>query len=456
MVILFFKLTTAKGTSHKAIQKLAEEVESKVLATLSPSSPIQTIALSSPSNGVESDMKLTIDLKPWNKCHSSSDSVIREINSLLNKIPELKGSANLSGSFSTKAKPPVQLSLSGDNHQEINNWVTTLKKQAESVSGINHLETDYSESSPHLMMTVNRLHAELLGISTSSIANTLSTLLIGKKISSFTEKGEIYDIIIQSAPDEFNYIQDLGKVYMQTQSGKSVSLDSLISVSVEGQPYALHRYNRKNSITLSANLNSGYSLSQVLPHLHQLAIDNSPAHACIDFRGESLAFIQSQQAMFQLFLITIIIIYLILAAQFESFWQPLVIILAIPPALTGALASMQIAHLEINFFSQIALILLSGLSVKNTILVVEFINQLRNKSIDLDAAIIEGSAQRLRPILMTAITTLVGCIPLMMSSGPGSESKQIIGTVLFYGMLSSLFMTIFVLPASYRIIMKAK
>ena len=449
---LYVKLSAAEGTSYQAMAVLIRAVNERLQPLMGKGGAIQTVALSTPTGGVESDMKLTIDLKPWDERKLSVYQVASQLRKLLKTLPELKGSPVVPSSFSTKARAPVQLVIGGGSYQDVKSWVDVLYQKAVTNPGLLDIDIDYDETTPRMLVTTNRTYASELGISVSDIASALETLLAGKDITTFIERGEEYDVNVQAPLSAFNTQRDLAKIHLRTRSGQLVSLDSLLSVVIEGQPEALRHYNRRKSITLSANLAPGYSLGEALGYLQQLAVDNLPAQATVNYKGDSLAFIRSGSSMNMLFVLAMIVVYLVLAAQFESFIHPFVIILSVPLALTGAFAGMLIFGLELNIYTQISLVMLIGLAAKNSILIVEFINQLRDRNIDFDQAVLEGATLRMRAVLMTAVTTLAGAVPLIMASGAGSESRSMIGIVIFSGVLVSTIMTLLVIPACYRLV----
>jgi multidrug efflux pump len=214
-------------------------------------------------------------------------------------------------------------------------------------------------------------------------------------------------------------------------------------------PMELKRFNRLRSITISANLNPGYSLGEALDFMQELIRAELPPHAQINYDGESREFKRSGGALYSTFVLALVIVFLLLAAQFESFRHPIIIIVTVPLAITGALIGLWMTDGSINVFSQIGCIMLIGLAAKNGILIVEFANQLRDRGVEFQEAIIDSAAIRLRPVLMTSLCTVFGAVPLLIASGAGAESRATIGAVVVYGVVFSMLLTLYVVPVLY-------
>ncbi|MGO2277098.1 efflux RND transporter permease subunit, partial [Pseudoalteromonas nigrifaciens] len=207
--------------------------------------------------------------------------------------------------------------------------------------------------------------------------------------------------------------------------------------------------NRMRAITLSANLADGYTLEQALNFLNKVAMEENDIDGAIDYKGESQLFYEGASAMTYVFILALTVTFLVLAAQFESFMHPFVIMLTVPLGLMGAMFGLWATGLTLNIYSQIGIVMLIGLSAKNGILIVEFTNQLRDKGVEFSEAILQAATQRLRPIIMTSLTTVMSAVPLVLASGPGAESRMVIGVVVFTGVVVSTLLTLFVVPAAY-------
>jgi multidrug efflux pump len=244
--------------------------------------------------------------------------------------------------------------------------------------------------------------------------------------------------------------EDIGSLYVRsTTSGELVPLSNLVTVEEVAEPQSLNRFNRIRAITLTANLADDYSLGEALDYLRQLVREKLPPEVSIDYKGESLELVETSGSSVFIFAMALLIAYLVLVAQFESFLQPLVIMISIPLSVLGAVLALYVTDQTLNIYSQVALVMLVGLAAKNGVLIVEFINQKRDEGLALREAILEGSSDRLRPILMTAVTTAIGSIPLVFASGAGAESRFVIGIVIIAGTLVGSGLTLLVTPTVY-------
>ncbi|QIA64985.1 MMPL family transporter [Vibrio astriarenae] len=452
---LMVMLRATEGTGFDAMQPYVGEIEDRMALLMAPEGPIETMAIRAPGRRGEHEIMLIIDLVDWSERDQSVFEVGNTIRRQLTPMVDLRISPVVPTSFGSRARSPVQLVIGGGSYEQVKEWTDKVISIASENPNLLDLDTDYNETTPRLRTQINQAYAHELGIPVSEIANTLETVLAGKNITTYIENGEEYDVHVRAPRDAFNSITDLAMIQVRSQNtGELVRLDKLVNVIIEGQPSSLRHYNRRKAITISADLADGYSLSQALSYLENVVQEQLPSQVTVDYKGESLEFKRSSSSMGLIFILALMVVYLVLAAQFESFIHPFVIILTVPLALTGALGGLIVFDLVIDVYSQIAIIMLIGLASKNGILIVEFINQLRDKGSDFEQAIVDGASQRLRPILMTAITTLAGAIPLMLASGAGWESRHAIGVVIFSGVLVATMMTLVVIPGLYHLLAK--
>lgn len=272
-------------------------------------------------------------------------------------------------------------------------------------------------------------------------------------MTTFIKDGEEYDVIVESDFEQKRMLYDLKNIFDRSaRSGQLIPLSNLVTLDEFADSGTLNRYNRMRAITIEANLTDGYTLGQALDYLDGVVAEKLPDEATVGYKGESLDYKESGESVIFVFVLALIVVYLVLAAQFESFIHPLVLILTVPFALLGALLGLWLFGQSINIYSQIGMIMLVGLATKNGILIVEFINQLRDRGQDFDSAIIDASVMRLRPILMTGLTTIMGSLPLIVSFGAGSETRLVIGIAILFGVLVSSVFTIYTVPAMYKLI----
>ncbi|NNE37240.1 MAG: efflux RND transporter permease subunit, partial [Gammaproteobacteria bacterium] len=236
------------------------------------------------------------------------------------------------------------------------------------------------------------------------------------------------------------------------RTGALIPLTNLTIIDNTAGPGVLNRYNRYRAITISGNLANGYSLGNALSFLEGVVREDLPQRAHIDYKGESLEFKESSGSLMFTFAIALLVVYLVLAAQFESFIHPLVILITVPMAMVGALIGLALTDATLNIYSQIGMVMLVGIAAKNGILIVEFINQLRDKGFEFNRAIVEGARIRFRPVVMTTISTSIGAIPLILASGAGAESRSVLGVVIFSGITFAAVFTLFVVPVFYHLL----
>jgi multidrug efflux pump len=334
---------------------------------------------------------------------------------------------------------------------ELAQWRDILVEKIEQENfGLVGLDWDYKETKPQLRVVIDYERAAELGVTISSIGRTLETLLGSRRVTTYIDAGEEYDVILEGERSTQRTPTNMENIYVRSgRTRQLIPLSNLVSLEEFADSIKLNRYNRVRSITLSANLADGVSLGTALDKLNQLVRDHLPSEVTIDYKGLSRDHQSSGSSIMFTFMLGIVVVFLVLAAQFESWIHPFVIMLTVPLAMAGALLALYLTDQSLNIYSQIGLIMLVGLSAKNGILIVEFANQLRDAGKPFREALIDASVIRLRPIIMTGITTAAGSIPLLLSSGAGTETRTVIGTVILAGILSATFFTLFVVPVAY-------
>ncbi|MEZ5301929.1 MAG: efflux RND transporter permease subunit [Verrucomicrobiales bacterium] len=272
-------------------------------------------------------------------------------------------------------------------------------------------------------------------------------------MTTFIQDGEEYDVIIEGEYGKKQTPADMTNIYVRSEtSGKLIPLANLVTVEEFADSGSLNRYNRLRAVTIEANLAEGYRLSEALDFLDQAAARALPGEAVLGYKGESLDFKESGGSAAFVFLLALLVVYLVMAAQFESFVHPFTIMLTVPTAVAGGLLGLWVMGIAQSIYTQIGMIMLVGLATKNGILIVEFINQLRAEGTGFDEAVVKASIRRLRPIVMTGLTTLMGSLPLVFSSGAGAETRLVIGVVILFGVALSGILTLVVVPLAYQMI----
>jgi multidrug efflux pump len=348
---------------------------------------------------------------------------------------------------------PLQLVIGGGEFRELAEWRDKIIARVSAENPrILAMDSNYQERKPQLAIQIDRNKAADLGVSLSAVGRTLETMLGSRVVTTFVRSGEEYNVLLQAREDERASVNDLDNMYVRSSSsGELIPMSALVRVEERAGPNELRRFDQLRSITLSANLAPGYTLGEALDYVEGVVRSEAPS-AQINYDGESRELKQSGALLWITFAFALLIVYLLLAAQFESFVHPIVILITVPLALTGALLGLWLFNSSINVFSQIGAIMLIGIACKNGILIVEFANQLRDRGIEFGEAIVQAAAVRLRPVLMTSLCTAFGAVPLMIATGAGAESRQSIGAAVFFGTIFSLVLTLYVVPALYWLI----
>ena len=359
----------------------------------------------------------------------------------------------------------IQSSLPYD---ELQKMVDGLMAEARKFPGLTNLDTDLKLNKPELRITIDRDKAADLGVDVETVGRTLETLLGGRQVTRFKKEGKQYDVVVQVGDLDRRNPDDIASIYVRgtptmaaeagvaTSAGAMISLANLVRIEERVAPKELNHFNKLRSVTITATLAPGTSLGEALGYLQAAANRVLPATAQTDYAGQSREFRESATGLYFVFILALAFIYLVLAAQFESFIDPFVIMLTVPLSMTGALAALHFTGGTMNVYSQIGLVTLVGLITKHGILIVEFANQLQREGVDIRKAVEEAAVLRLRPILMTTGAMVLGAVPLANAHGAGAESRQAIGAVIVGGMLLGTFLTLFVVPTVYSYIARKK
>jgi len=347
------------------------------------------------------------------------------------------------------AKPLQFVVMTALPYEQLDRAVNALVAEARKFPGLQNIDTDLKLNKPELKVTVDREKAADLGIPIETLGRGVETLLGGRQVTRFKREGKQYDVMVQVADIERTNPDALQTIFVRSRAGEMVPLANLIKVDESVAPRELNHFNKLRSATITATLAPGVSLGEALGVLEQAAQKTLPATMLTDYAGESREFKESSTALYFTFLLALAFIYLVLAAQFESFIDPFVIMLTVPLSMTGALLALNLTGGSLNIYSQIGLVTLVGLITKHGILLVEFANQLRDRGTDMVEAVVESATLRLRPILMTTGAMVLGTIPLALARGAGGESREQIGWVIVGGLLLGTLFTLFVVPTAY-------
>jgi multidrug efflux pump len=328
--------------------------------------------------------------------------------------------------------------------------------KARAYPGLTNVDSDLKLNKPQLAVTLNRDKVADVGADIASVGHTVETLLGGREVTRFKREGEQYDVIVKVEDKDRTTPQDLTSIFVRGSGGQLVQLSNLAELQETVAPKELNHFNRFRATIISASVAPGYSLGQALDFMEATAKEVLPAEMQTTLDGQSREFRESGAALYFIFLLSLAFIYLVLAAQFESFVDPLVIMLTVPLAITGAVLTLFLTHGTINVYSQVGLVMLVGLITKHGILIVTFANDLRAKGEPIREAVIHAAALRLRPILMTTAAMVLGALPLALAAGAGAESRQPIGWVIVGGLLLGTLLTLFVIPTAYTLLARKR
>jgi multidrug efflux pump len=408
-----------------------------------------------------------IRLAPWQERERKQQTIAAELMPQLLSIPGTRAFALNPPSLGQRGfQPPVQFVIGGTDYATLVAWRDRFLARARENPRLLNLDSNYRETKPEIRVEIDRRKAAELGVSIQAVGRTIETMLGAREVGTYVQGGEEYRILLQAREQDRATPYDLQNIFVRTsaggqlgliagagsQQGALVPLSNVVTLSERARPQSLAREDRVRAITISASLAPGYTLGEALEFMEGVAREVLPPEARISYRGQSLEFKESSSALYVTFALALLVVFLVLAAQFESFIHPFIILLSTPLAVTGGLLALHWTGNTLNVFSQIGMILLIGLMAKNGILVVEFANQLRDRGMSIHDAVLEASVVRLRPILMTSIATVLGAVPLAMATGAGAESRQAIGVVIVGGVTLSTFLTLYAVPALYLLL----
>lgn len=347
---------------------------------------------------------------------------------------------------------PLRIVVGGPDFELVKLWAAALLEHAETNTRLVNPQVDYEENQPQLDLRLDRTGASDLGIPAELVAQTLQTMFASREVTQYIDRGREYPVITQAQPDDRRTPTDISNIFVRAGDGTSlVPLSALVAATESSAAPELRRTDRLPSITISAGLEPGYALGDAISYMEAGAANILPDNARLGYSGQSAVFKDTSSDTMTVFVMALVIVFLVLAAQFESFIHPLVIMLSVPLAVAGAVYALFAAGLSLNVYSQIGIVLLIGLMAKNGILIVEFANQLRDGGMDVREAVIEAAVLRARPIFMTVISTVLGAVPLVLASGAGAESRIAIGSVIVGGLGLSLILTLFLTPVLYNL-----
>ena len=445
------RLSAPEGTGYAQLGRYLKEAEAAVLPLVGDG-PVRGIIGRYPSGNAAGEdfnaANLNLFLRHWDEREETSDDVVKEVNRRLAQIPSVRGNATVRSSLGRGRGQPINFVIAGTSYEKLAEARDRIMAAAREKPGIVNLDADYVETKPQTLIDIDRQRAGDLGISIDDVSQALQSLMGSRRVSTYVRDGEEHRVIVQAEAAGRESEARLDDVYVRARGGDLVPLSNVVSLRETATARELGRFNKLRAITLQGSVAPGHTLGSALDFLEEQARGSHDILA-VGYRGESLAFKQTGGSIWVVFAITVFIIYLLLAAQFESFIHPAIIISAVPLAVSGGIFGMWLSGTTVNLYSQIGIVMLVGLSAKNGVLIIEFANQLRDEGLAVDKAIREAAVRRLRPIVMTSLATVAGAVPLAIASGAGAGARSAIGVVVVFGVSLATAVTLYVVPVLY-------
>lgn len=441
-----------EGATLEYTDRNVREIENRLLKLPELRGLFTATGLSFGGPGSVTNSFMFLNLKPRQERDKSQQQIIQELFPQLISIPGVLAFVinppSLGADFTAN---PVEYVLQADSYDELNKAIGIMMGEVSQLGYFINMDSDLRLNKPQLDINIDRERAAGLGVSVTDIGTTLETFLGGRTVTNFKRGTKQYDVILQMKPQSRATPEAIQNLYIRGNTGL-VQLANVVKIEKSVAPKELNHFNRIRSAKFSAGLIPGVTLGQALNDLDRIAAEKLPAGIKREYAGQSLEYKSSSTSLYFMFLLAIVFIYLVLAAQFESFVHPFTILLSVPLAVFGALLTLFLFKETLNIYSQIGLIMLIGLVTKNAILIVEFSNQLRERGENLIDAVIQASTIRLRPILMTSFSTIFGILPIAIGLGAGGEARRPLGLAVVGGMFFSTFLTLVVVPVVYTLL----
>jgi len=449
---------TDEGSSFEYTQEKAQNIEKRLIPLLqAENSPYSRFIMRVPgfgssANSYNSFIIIAL-LDNWKNRKQDSQTVMRQAIGKIVTLPQAVAFPISPQSIRVSSyNKPVQMVIYGSTYEELERIQSEVIGKLRRNRNLSRIESDYSRNKPEVKLVINKNKAKDLGVSTETIGKSLETLYGGKRVTTFNKLGKEYPIILQQYLSDRRDKDGISKIFVRSNTtGKLISLVNLVNFKEEGTAKELARYNRQRAVTISANISENYTLSEAIKYLENIMTEVSP-QSQITWKGKSEEIKETSNELFIIFALALLTAYLVMAATFNSFVHPFIIVLTVPLAIFGGLVFILFLNSSINIFSQIALVILIGISTKNSILIVDYANQIRTTGKNIEAAVKEACSIRFRPIIMTSLSTMIAMIPLIIGNigpGAGEGSRLAVGATIFGGMIISTFFTLYVTPTMY-------
>jgi len=454
---------TDEGSSFQYTADKAEEIESRLIPLIKKDGEsYKRVIMRVPGFGRASksynSFIIIALLDDWKDRSESAKKIMRKAIGKIVTVPQALAFPISPQSIRVSSyNKPVQMVLLGNSYDQLEIWQKSIMGKLRKNRNLAAVESDYSRNKPEIKLVINRKKAQDLGVSIQSIGSTVSTLFSGKTVTKFNRLGKEYPIILQADIENRKKSETLSKIFVRSDTtGKLISLANLVEFEEVGSAKILARYDRQRAVTISARLVGDYTLSEAIKYLEKTANSTIP-NARIEWKGKSEELKETSNELFIIFALALITAFLVMSANFNSFVHPAVIMLTVPLSVFGGIIFILLFNSSINIFSQIALVILIGISTKNSILIVDWANQLRRAGKNIETAAVEASKRRFRAIIMTSLSTMIAMVPLLIGNigpGAGEGSRLAVGSTIFGGMLISTFFTLYVTPTMYILLSK--
>ena len=449
---------TDEGSSFEYTQEKAQVIEKRLIPLLqAENSPYSRFIMRVPGFGSSAtsynSFIIIALLDHWKNRKQDSQTVMRQAIGKIVTVPQAVAFPISPQSIRVSSyNKPVQMVIYGSTYEELERIQSEVIEKLRRNRNLSRLESDYTRNKPEVKLIINKNKAKDLGVSTETIGKSLETLYGGKRVTTFNKLGKEYPIILQQYLSDRRNKEGISKIFVRSDTtGKLISLTNLVNFKEEGTAKELARYNRQRAVTISANISENYTLSEAIKYLENTMAEVSP-QSQITWKGKSEEIKETSNELFIIFALALLTAYLVMAATFNSFIHPFIIILTVPLAIFGGLVFILFLNSSINIFSQIALVILIGISTKNSILIVDYANQIRTTGKNIETAVKEACSIRFRPIIMTSLSTMIAMMPLVIGNigpGAGEGSRLAVGATILGGMIISTFFTLYVTPTMY-------
>src|SRR3990170_4583982 len=439
--VFFIPISAPQGATVAYTERAAGQIE-RLAEELRKSGDLRSIFAMSGQGGDATRGFIVVRLVDWSERTRSQQAIVRSLAPLVAAVTAVRAApVSPAGLGQRGSRTPLQIVIGGPDYESIRQWTDIVLERARDNPGLENLEIDFEPNRPQLNVAIDRRKADDLAIDVEEIGRTLQTMLASREVTNFVDRGREYPVILQARDEDRRTPTDLANIFIRSgNTDDLIPLTALVSLDEVAASPELRRYNRLPSITISAALADGYTLGDAVRFMQGLAAELLPPEAQLGYAGQTREFVDTTGGVLVTFGLALLIVYLVLAAQFESFIHPAVIMLGVPLAVFGALASLHLTGSTLNIYSQIG------------ILIVDFANQLRGQGRPVREAILEGSMLRFRPIVMTVVSTILGAVPLAIASGAGAESRRAIGIVVIGGLGFATVLTLYLTPVLYDLL----